>query len=184
MVVAWKKIKSKIAHKNPWYSVREDDVIRPDGKPGKYFVVDTIDSVVVIPVDSDGKIYCVCQTRYPAGNKKSWESPSGAIPKNKTPLFAAKMELEEEAGLKAKKWSRIGYFHTAIGFCSEKCYVFLAQDLIKTKAHPEATEDIILKKKSLNEIMKMIKSDKITDSLLISGIYKYILKTKKGSMGF
>lgn len=36
----WKKIKSKVIHKNPWYQLREDDVLRPDGKKGKYYYVD------------------------------------------------------------------------------------------------------------------------------------------------
>ena len=37
----WKTLDSKIVYENPWIRVREDQVIRPDGKPGIYGVVET-----------------------------------------------------------------------------------------------------------------------------------------------
>ena len=37
----WNTLSSNIVYKNDWISVREDKVIRPDGKPGIYGVVET-----------------------------------------------------------------------------------------------------------------------------------------------
>lgn len=36
----WQKLESKIVYENPWLRLREDKVIRPDGNPGIYGVVD------------------------------------------------------------------------------------------------------------------------------------------------
>ncbi len=30
----WKTLSTKIVRSNPWFKLREDRVIRPDGKPG------------------------------------------------------------------------------------------------------------------------------------------------------
>lgn len=98
----WKKLDSKIVHKNPWYQVREDEVIMPDGNEGKYYLVDNLNSVAVIAEDKDRKIYLVGQTRYPVGNIYSWEIVTGGMKKGKFSLAAAKQELEEEVGLVAK----------------------------------------------------------------------------------
>ena len=37
----WKRLDSKVVYKNAWITVREDQVIRPDGKPGIYGVVES-----------------------------------------------------------------------------------------------------------------------------------------------
>lgn len=171
----WKKIKSKIVHKNPWYQVREDDVIRPDGKKGKYFVVDGINSVGVIAEDKDGKIYLVGQSRYPVGNIYSWEIVSGCFKTGADPLKTAKRELEEEAGVKAKKWIYLGYCHPVNGWGSEVSHVFYAKDLTFGKMNLEGTEDITVKKKSLEEILKMIKKNEITCGLTTSAICKLLI---------
>ncbi|NLF58413.1 MAG: DNA mismatch repair protein MutT, partial [Candidatus Hydrogenedens sp.] len=37
----WKTLGSRVVYRNPWITVREDEVIRPDGLPGIYGVVET-----------------------------------------------------------------------------------------------------------------------------------------------
>ena len=37
----WKKISSREVYKNPWITVKEDSVIKPNGEPGIYGVVDS-----------------------------------------------------------------------------------------------------------------------------------------------
>ncbi|NQU77309.1 NUDIX hydrolase [Candidatus Falkowbacteria bacterium] len=179
MKYKWKKISSKIAHENPWFRVREDDVIRPDGKAGKYFVVDTSESVSVIACDKDEKIYLVGQSRYPIG-KFSWEIVTGAGDEGVAPLVNAKRELQEEAGLKASKWIKLGHFNPGTGHSSEKCTLFLARGLSKIKPNREPSEDIILRKESLEKILAMINNNEITCGLTITSILKYLLyKNKK-----
>ncbi|MFH1522787.1 MAG: NUDIX hydrolase [Patescibacteria group bacterium] len=171
---AWKKLSSRIAHKNPWYSVREDDVIRPDGKKGKYYIV-VNSSVAIVAEDKNGEIFLVGQTRYPVGNKYSWEIVTGGANDSKSPLSAAKKELLEETGVTARKWIKLGYYYPGNGHSSEKCTIFLAKDLVKGKQQLEGTEDIKAKKEKLKNIIKMIKENKIADGLTIVAIYKYLL---------
>lgn len=176
---AWKKLKSKIVHNNPWYCIREDDVIMPNGGKGKYFVLDNLNSVTVIAEDKDKKIYLVGQNRYPIGDKYSWEIVTGGVKGSKNPLLAAKKELEEEAGVKAKKWTKLGYSYPVNGYSSEITSIYLAQDLIEVKNHPEDSENISIKKLSLQEILEDIGNNKITCGLTILSILKYLIYENK-----
>lgn len=171
----WQKLSSKIIHKNPWYYLREDKVIRPDGKKGEYYYVDGLSPVAVIAEDDDSKIYLVGQTRYPIGNIYSWEIITGGTEEELSPIETAKQELQEEAGLIADEWTELGYFYTANGYSSERCHVYLARELNQTQSSPEPTEDITIRKENLEKIIKMINNNEITCAMTIAAIYKYLL---------
>ncbi|MDD4333019.1 MAG: NUDIX hydrolase [Patescibacteria group bacterium] len=171
----WKKIKSKIIHQSSWRIYREDDVITPRGNIGKYYWVDNQDSVGIVAEDKQGKIFLVGQYRYPIGNKFSWEFPAGGKEKGESPLQAAKRELEEEAGLRAKKWKKIGFFYAANFLLPEKAHLFIASDLVSVKENPDPTELFKIKKFTVSEIKQLIQNQKITCGYTISLFYKYLL---------
>ena len=174
----WKKIDSKIVHQNPWYSVREDDVILPNGKEGKYYVVETSSAMIVVE-DDDGKIYLVGQMRYAIGNVMSWEIIGGGVKKGESPLEVAKKELKEETGITADEWTSLGYYHPLNGFCEEKAELFLARKLSHGEQSLDETEEIIYKKFTLDEVESMIKNNEISCGMTIAGIYKYLLLRNK-----
>ena len=174
-MAGWKKVDSKTAFECPHYSISEDDVIRPDGTPGKYFYVVTKGSVSVIAEDKDEKICMVSQHRYTADNELSVEVVAGGIEKNEEPLAAAKRELVEEAGITAKEWIYLGNFRPFNGISSEIDHVYLARDLTKGISNPDSTEDISLSKKSLAEIKELILNNEITDGQAIAALMKYII---------
>ena len=49
----WIKLSSRVVHKNSYYSVREDTVIKPDGSKGFYNVVQGIAAVFIIVIDEN-----------------------------------------------------------------------------------------------------------------------------------
>ena len=81
--------RSRIVYENPWIRVREDQVLRPDGLPGIYGVVEFKNRAVgVLPVDHDGSIWLVGQYRYPL-QAYSWEIPEGGSPASESPEATA-----------------------------------------------------------------------------------------------
>ena len=55
-----RRFRAALVYENPWISVREDQVIRPDGLPGIYGVVHFKNRAVgVLPVEKDGAIWLV-----------------------------------------------------------------------------------------------------------------------------
>lgn len=173
----WEKIKSKIVHKNPWFSLREDDVIIPNGKRGKYYYIDNVKSVATIAEASDDEIYLIGQQRYTV-DKYSWEIVGGGINKNEDSLVAAKRELKEETGFSAKSFKRIGSFSEANCYANLPVEVFLASGLSEGKTNFDQTEDIVMKKIKIAKVKEMILKNKMFDSFSIASFYKYLLNKK------
>lgn len=169
----WKKLNSKIVYKNPWIIVREDKVIKPDGKKGIYGVVDLSGGTEVVALTSKKEIYLVGQWRYTI-NKFSWSLPGGMV-ENEKFLETAKNELEEEAGIKAKKWKYLGISYQSVGVLNQKIKYYLAADLSKTEQKSEGSEKgMKVIKIPLKKAVELIKQNKIFEDSTITGIFKAI----------
>lgn len=161
------RVGSRMAYRNPWMTVREDVLRRPDGSDGIYGVVDKPDFVLVLPLELDG-FYIVEQYRYPVGGR-FWEFPQGSWteqdpdrPDDAAAL--ARAELREETGLVARSLTWLGRLHVAHGYSSQGCNVFLAEDLTKRSPAREATEaDMIRRWVSGAELDEMIAAGDFVD---------------------
>ena len=171
-VSPWRTLSSREVYDNPWIRVREDQVIRPDGKPGIYGVVETRIATGVIALTPENEVYLVGQYRYPV-NEYSWEIIEGGSDPGEPALEAAKRELREEAGLTAENWKQLGpEFHLSNCFSSEIGIVFLAQGLTLGQADPEGTEILKIKKLPLTQALEMVHSGEIKDSVSIVGLLR------------
>ena len=173
----WKTLSSRVVYDNAWIRVREDQVIRPDGRPGIYGVVHYKNIAVgVVPVDGDGSIHLVGQYRY-ALNRYSWEIPEGGCPEGEDPLSTAKRELAEETGFTAQNWRLLGEADLSNSVSDETAVFFLATELTAGEAEPEGSEVFQRKKVSLAEALEMIDDSSITDALSILALLHYARKT-------
>lgn len=168
----WKTLSSKQVYKNPWISVREDQVITPNGKPGIYGVVESKVATGVVALDDDNNIILVGQYRYPT-KVYSWELPEGGAEPSESPLVAIKRELKEEAGISAKNWEPLGdEIHLSNCFTAERAFLFLARNLTQTESSPDETEQLQVKKIPIKEALQMVLNGKIYDALTIIGILR------------
>lgn len=170
----WKTLNSIIVHRNPWYHIQKDDVIRPDGTHGEYFLLITGGASVFIVAQDGNKILLIGQERY-TNKSFSWEVPGGNSD-GQDPLTAAKRELWEETGYEADVWEEIGFSYTMNGVSTEKSYIFRATELIQ-KGDDERKEEGITEMKwvTLEEAKNMIKTGDITDNQTITAITKVYL---------
>ncbi len=156
-----------MVHENPFFSVREDKVIRPDGKEGIYRVIEKTPSVFIVPITKKKEVYLIGQYRYTT-NVYSLEVPAGGSD-GQRPLTAAKRELQEETGLVAKKWTKLGTIQCSNGSSNHLGHFFLAEDLHATGSSKMQDDGIDkLKIIPLNEALRMILAGKITDGLSIA----------------
>lgn len=168
----WRRLRSRIAYANDWITVREDEVIRPDGQPGIYGVVETRVATGVIAITPDDEIYLVGQYRYPL-DCYSWEIVEGGADPGESPLAAAQRELREEAGLIAGRWEQLGgEIHISNCISSERGFVYLARDLREVEAEPEATELLQIRKIPLEEAYAMLDRGEITDAVTIIALLR------------
>lgn len=158
---------SKIVHQNPWYSVREDEVTRPDGKPGTYFVTQMPHpGALVVPYDGE-RLYLVKQYRY-AIEQDIWAFPAGHS-NSDNQLEDAQRELQEETGFTAEHWQNLGTVALAPGWSSAQIICYLATGLTKqTELREETESDMVMQGFTPTELINLIKTTNLYDALLLN----------------
>jgi 8-oxo-dGTP pyrophosphatase MutT (NUDIX family) len=170
----WRTLAAREVYDNPWIRVREDAVVRPDGEQGVYGVVHYKNLAIGILAVEDEFIYLVGQYRYPL-DKYSWEIPEGGCEEGEDPLAAARRELEEETGLRAANWEKVGEAHLSNSVSDELAIWFLATGLSQGEHKPEGTEQLKVRRLPFREALAMALQGEITDALSLLAIMRYQL---------
>jgi ADP-ribose pyrophosphatase len=166
-----KVLSSKVSFTGKVFSVTTDTVTEPGGVTSTRDVIRHNGSVVILAVDSsvdpaDPTILLERQYRHAAG-QFLLELPAGRIEPGEAPLAAAKRELIEETGFRARRWSRLIRYYASPGFLAETMQVFLAEDIRPGEAQPEADEKISLRHVPLSQ-GKILDGKTILSALLFS----------------
>jgi 8-oxo-dGTP pyrophosphatase MutT (NUDIX family) len=156
---------SRQVYANPWMTVREDEIRRPDGSTGIYGVVDSPDIALVIAAEGD-RLHLVEQHRYPVAGRR-WEFPSGTTdPRlDAEPAALAARELREETGLEANRLTQLGTLEISPSTFSQQCRVFLATDLTQRGPQRDVEEqDMRSESFSRSQVERMIHDGTMTDA--------------------
>lgn len=171
----WRVTASRTAYENPWIRVREDDVVRPDGSPGLYGVVELRrPAVFVVAVDEHDRVLLETLYRY-ATEEVSIEVPSGGADDD-DPLTAARRELMEETGFEADEWTPVGRMNQLNGICRAAEHVFVARGLRRSGgaddlAREQQVEGISdVRWVPWAEVMRMVKDGEITDGETVGAL--------------
>lgn len=136
----WRRLDSVVVHRNPWFEVRRDSVMRPDGCQGSYSHVVTAGSVTVLAMDDRDQLAVTRQWIYTHADTQ-WRLPGGGIePFDAGPLIAARRELAEETGLHATRWEPLGRINGADSLTNHVDNVFLATGLTMRERHLDPAE--------------------------------------------
>ncbi len=179
-----KLISSKLSFKGRVFNVFSDTLQEPDGHRHVKDVIRHNGSVVMLAVDestnlADPDIILERQYRHAAGQYLI-ELPAGSRNPNEPPLAAAKRELIEETGYRAKKWTMLLRYFASPGFLGEWMQIYLARDIRPGAATPELDEQIEIVRMPLSQIMQMIDAGKIHDGKTIVGLSLYDRLRRQG----
>jgi 8-oxo-dGTP pyrophosphatase MutT (NUDIX family) len=172
-------LSSREVYRNHWMRVREDQILRSNGQPGIYGVVDKDDSAIILPIDQ-GRIWLVEQFRYPI-QERALELPQGGWEMEiDNPEQLARGELKEELGLVAEHMTPLGQLWIAYGFTRQRQHVYLATGLSQTEKEPDPEEhDLIVRSFSIAEFEQMMLSGVIRDNCTLSAWGLYLLWKKQ-----
>ncbi len=162
-----KIIKSETLYKGKIFNLLRDTL----SHKGHNFIREYVfypGAVTILPFDGEN-IYFVEQYRHPAG-KKLLELPAGKLEKNEDPVKCAQRELQEEVGFFPYKLTLIAKFYTAPGYSTEYMYLYLAEDLRKSKLPEDKDEFLNVIKLPVKDAHRMLKEGKMEDAKTIIGL--------------
>lgn len=172
----WKVLDSEYLSRKPWFTVRYEKVELPNGNIiPEYYVFEYPEWVNVIAITKEKKFVFISQYRHGLG-ETSYELCAGVCETtDASPLVSAQRELLEETGYgngKWEEWMVIGVnpsTHTNLTHC------YLATDVEPVEAqHLEETEYLTVHLLSLEEVIELLKDDKIKQALHVAPLWKYM----------
>ena len=113
----------------------------PSGVEQDLWTVEHPGAVAIAAVTDAQELVLVRQYRH-AARERLLEIPAGRLEPGEEPLAAARRELAEETGRRARRWRLRGTFLPAPGFCSERIHLFEARQLEVGPAQPDADEEL------------------------------------------
>lgn len=122
-------LSSERAFEGRIFDVVVEHVRLPSGLEQELAIVDHAGAVAVCALTANGELVLVRQYRHATGRWMT-EVPAGRLEAGEDPETAARRELEEETGYRARSWRLLQRFYPAPGFCSENMWLFLARDLV------------------------------------------------------
>lgn len=172
-----KTLTSQIVYDGKIITVRRDEIELANGRKSFREVVEHSGGVVIVALKGDSILF-VKQFRYPI-KEVITELPAGKLEKGEDPDAACERELEEETGYRAKHWTSLGYIYTSIGFCDEKLYLYLAQELEFVGEHPDDGEILENYEYKIKDVEEMIQNGKINDAKTICAIHRALKEIKR-----
>ena len=166
---------SKTVYQGPLFHVDKEEVAEPGTNVVERDIVRHGGSVVILAVDDarkkDPLVVLERQYRHAAG-QFLYEVPAGKIDPNEDRLAAAKRELQEETGFRAKKWTKLVRYYASPGFLAEWMQVFLAEGLTPGLTSLDEDERVEVMMVPFSELLRLINKGEIHDGkTLIASMY-------------
>jgi len=155
-----------IVYKGKVFSVEVERKRFPNGQEHEVAVVRHPPSVVLIPVQDDGRVMLIQQYR-PSVDRVLWELPAGSVEPGEEADLAAARECEEEIGLAPRTVQRIRGLYPTPGFCDEELIFYRVSDLRRPAADsphkPDDDEDIRAQPFTVAQARALVENGEIID---------------------
>ncbi|MFY7965188.1 MAG: NUDIX hydrolase [Chitinophagaceae bacterium] len=176
--LSWKKVDSKYIIKDTWATVRADVCLRQDGKIIEpYYVYEFPDWVTAFAITNEGKVIVERQFRYALG-QTHFEMPGGCVDESDATLQdAIARELIEETGYAFENYEFLGSSSANPSTNANLMHFYLATGGKKiAEQNFDEGEDIEVYLMSIEEVIELVKTDKIIQAMHQELIMKALLR--------
>jgi len=173
----WQTLSSQYIVRHKYFVARQDTCRTPDGKIiDPYFVVELPPTATALALTAEGQVILVKQYRHPIG-EVIFETPGGFIDEGEDIASGMKRELMEETGYAFSAIEHLGKIAANPALLSNFTDLYLATGGIKVAAqHLDENEDIEIVLVSMDELIEMVKTQQIKQSLHTNCIFYALLK--------
>ena len=175
----WKILSSEYLIKRPWLTARRDCVQLPNGVVhDEYYILEYPTWINVIAITADGRYVMVEQYRHGLQDVFT-ELVAGVAEDGEQPVEAARRELLEETGYGNGEWRQFSVLSQNPSATTNLSYTFIATGVEKIAGQNlDETEDVAVRLMTEQEVLNLLMSDSIKQSLMAAPLWKYFALKK------
>lgn len=162
----------------PRFTIEKRVFAHGGGEPITRYTVVHPGAVVILPLINADSVVMIRQWRQGV-EEELWELPAGTLEPGEKPIHAARRELEEETGHRARDIVPLGRFFTSPGICTEVMYAFVAEGLVETGQNLDQGEVIGPEVLSWERLKQMIIGGDIRDGKTLAVLGQYCLTSRQ-----
>jgi len=161
---AWTVKSSERVYADEFAEFWVDEVLKPDGEPGRRATMRMKPGVAVLALDDEGFAHLVKTFRYAVG-KECVEVVQGSVEEGEEPERAARRELKEELGAEAGELTDLGLVDAITSQVFSPARLFLARALSFGERNTDSTETLEPFKVKFGEAVRMVMDGEITQGI-------------------
>jgi 8-oxo-dGTP pyrophosphatase MutT (NUDIX family) len=168
----WKVRATETALETAFFRIERNTCETPDGTVvPSYYVQHEKDAVMCLVMDREGRVLLEEQYRFPL-DRISLDYPAGSVEASDRSLrAAARRELEEETGLRARKLERVLSVDKDPGSRASRMHVFLVREYEQGSRKEDPAETIRARFYTPEEVMRKMASGKLSCVFCVAATY-------------
>lgn len=169
------QVASEPIYEGTFVTIACDTVRLSNGNQSSRIVIRHPGAACILATTAQNQVVFVRQWRYATG-RALLELPAGKLEYGEDPAECAARELAEETPYTADSVRLVQTFYTAPGFCNEKMFLYVAENVrADSTLQPDTDELLETVLMTREEVVQAIRDNQIQDAKTLIGLQYWLL---------